>query len=150
MKKEVLVSISGLQYEIDKDEAVEVISPGQYYYRDGKHYITYDEILEDMEGVSNCILKISEKQIDIIKKGVNNVHMIFEVNAKNTTLYETPYGDLQIGIYTTLIDIKEEEDKIIIEINYSLDINYSKVSDCQITLKITSKKSIQDTAEMKK
>lgn len=142
MKKNVLVSISGLQYEIDKDEAVEVISAGDYYFRNGKHYVLYEESLEDIEGTSKCTIKIAEKQIDIIKNGANNVHMVFEENKKNSTLYNTPYGDLQVGIYTTLIKVTEEEDRIVVDIEYSLDINYAHVSDCQIQLKITSKKQI--------
>lgn len=141
MKKDVLVSISGLQYEIDKEEAVEVISVGKYYNRNGKHFILYDEILEDMEGITNCTLKIAEHQVDIMKRGASNVHMIFEENTKNTTYYQTPYGELQVGIYTTQIKITEEKDKILVYINYGLDINYAFISDCQIQLKISSKKA---------
>ncbi len=140
MKKDILVSISGLQYEMDKNDTVEVISVGKYYNRNGKHYVVYDEILENMDGISNCTIKIAEKQIDIIKRGANNVHMVFEENTKNTTYYQTPYGDLLVGIYTTLIKVTEEEDKITAEINYGLDINYSFISDCQIQLKISSRK----------
>lgn len=140
MKKDVLVSISGLQFEIDKEEAVEVISVGEYYNRNGKHYILYDEILEEVEGITNCTLKISDKQVSIQKKGANNVHMIFEANRKNITYYNTPFGDLQIGINTTSIKVTEEEDQILVTINYELDINYSHVSDCEIQVKITSRK----------
>lgn len=141
MKKDVLVSISGLQFEIDKEEAVEVISVGEYYNRNGKHYILYDEILEEVEGITNCILKISDKQVSIQKKGANNVHMVFEVNRKNITYYNTPFGDLQIGINTTSIKVTEEAEQIIVNIKYELDINYSHVSDCEIQVKITSRKS---------
>lgn len=140
MKKDVLVSISGLQYEIDKDEAVEVISAGKYYKRDEKHYVLYEEMLEDITGTTNCTIEISGKKLDIIKRGINNVHMIFEENTKNTTFYHTPYGDLLVGIYTKLMKVKEEEDKLTVDVEYSLDINYSHVSDCQIQIKITSKK----------
>lgn len=140
MKKNVLVAISGLQYEIDKDEAVEVISPGTYYKRGDKLYILYEELLEDIADKTKCTLEISNDKIDIIKRGANNVHMVFERNKKNTTLYQTPYGDLLIGIYTTLIKITEEEDRLIADVEYSLDINYAHVSDCQIQIKITSKK----------
>jgi len=140
MKKHVLVSISGLQYEIDKDEAVEVISVGEYYNKNGKHYVLYEEILEEVAGVTNCTIKITDSQIDIIKRGANNVHMVFETNKKNTTYYQTPFGELQIGIYTNQIEVHEEEDKIVADINYGLDINYSFVSDCQIQIKLTSKK----------
>jgi uncharacterized beta-barrel protein YwiB (DUF1934 family) len=140
MKKDVLVSISGLQYEIDKDEAIEVISVGEYYNRNGKHYVMYEEMLDNTEELSNCTIKITDKQIDIIKRGASNVHMIFEENKKNTTYYQTPFGDLEVGIYTSHILVSEEEDRLIVDINYVLDINYSFVSDCQIQLKITSKK----------
>jgi len=142
MKKDVLVSISGLQYEIDKDEAVEVISSGEYYNRNGKHYILYEELLEGIEGTTSCTMKISDKQLDIIKRGANNVHMIFEENQKNMTFYHTPFGDLQVGIYTTLIKVTEEENMITADIEYGLDINYAHVSDCQIKVKITSKKQM--------
>jgi uncharacterized beta-barrel protein YwiB (DUF1934 family) len=140
MKKDVLVSISGLQYEIDKDEAVEVISVGEYFNKNDKHYILYDEILEDYEGTTNCTIKMLDKQIDIIKRGATNVHMIFEENKKNTTFYYTPYGDLQVGIFTNKITITEEENQIIADINYGLDINCQFVSECQIQIKVTSKK----------
>lgn len=140
MKKDVLLSIAGLQYEFDKEDAVEVISIGEYYNKDGKHYVKYEEIMEEVEGVTNCTLKATDHQIDILKRGANNVHMVFEVNKKNMTYYQTPFGDLQIGIFTKSIGIVEEEDKILIEINYELDINYSFVSDCKIQIKITPRK----------
>lgn len=137
MKKEVLISISGLQYEIDKDEAVEVISVGDYYYRNDKHYIVYDEIIEDVEGTASCTMKLNKHQVDIIKRGSSNVHMVFEEGIKNATFYQTPFGELQVGILTNKINLIEEEDKIIAEINYALDINYAHVSDCEIKIKIT-------------
>ncbi|MFU0827805.1 MAG: DUF1934 domain-containing protein [Lachnoclostridium sp.] len=142
MNKEVLVSISGLQYEINKEDAVEVISKGQYCFRNGKHFVVYDEILEGMDEVTNCTIKITKNQVDIIKRGANNVHMIFEENKKNTTCYQTPYGELQVGIYTSGITVTEEEDFIKVEISYGLDINYSFISDCQIIIKISSKKTM--------
>jgi len=137
MKQEVLISISGLQFEIDKDEAVEVVSIGDYYYKNNKHYIIYDEIAEDVDGVTSCTMKINESQVDIIKRGSSNVHMVFEEGLKNATFYQTPFGELQVGIFTNKIEVTEEENKILVKINYALDINYSHVSDCEIQIKIT-------------
>ena len=40
MTKEVLVSISGLQMAPDEQsDSVEVIAPGEYYYRNNKHFV---------------------------------------------------------------------------------------------------------------
>lgn len=140
MTKDVLVSVSGLQFEIDQDEPIEVITGGEYYSKNGKHYIIYDEIIEGYEGITKNTIKVAENQINIMKKGVSNVHMIFEEKKKNMTYYNTPFGDLLIGINTTFINVEEKENELFIKIDYALEVNYSHISDCAITIKVTSKK----------
>ena len=140
MTKEVLVSIAGLQYEQEGEEAIELISAGEYYFRNGKHYVIYEELLEEQEGGATatvkCTLKLSEKQVEVIKKGPTAVHMIFELDQNHMTYYSTPYGDLMIGITTNSIQMKENENTMEIEINYGLDMNFQFVSDCKLTIKI--------------
>lgn len=138
MTKEVLVSISGLQFEVDEDEAVEVITAGEYYLKQGKHYILYEE-LQPGEGSTKNTIKINEDQVDILKRGVSNVHMVFQEGQQNMTYYNTPYGNLLIKINTTKIILKEEEDTLLVTVEYGLDVNYTHVSDCIIQIKITSK-----------
>lgn len=142
MTKDVLVLISGLQFEINEDEAIEVISAGEYYFRNEKHFIQYDEVSSEengLGGITKNILKISEGQVEILKKGSSNVHMIFQENKKNMTYYNTPYGNLLVGIYTTSIKNTILEDKIVTKIQYSLEVNYTHVSECKITMQILSK-----------
>ena len=142
MNKKVLVSISGLQTEIGDDEAVEVISPGEYHERDGRHYILYEEIHEEGErenGISKNLLKISPDYIELTKKGYANVNMIFEKDKKTMTYYQTPFGNLLIGLYTTNISVVEEKEEMIATIDYSLDINYDYVSDCNIKIKVSNR-----------
>lgn len=140
MNKDVLISITGLQYEIDAEEPVEVICVGEYYKRNEKHYLRYDEIPEDHEGVTSCTMKIWNNQVDLMKRGATNVHMTFEEGQKSTTMYHTPFGDMQVGILTNKVELKEEEDNITIEIHYGLDINFSHISECTIKIKVTQRK----------
>lgn len=142
MVKEVLVSISGLQYEIAEDIPVELVSAGEYYYRNGKHYVLYDEIEESQEGshsLTRNTIKIMGSQIEIVKKGMNHVHMVFEEGKHNMAYYSTPFGNLLIGIHTTKIRITQEQDIMRILIEYGLDVNYTHVSDCVIEIKIASR-----------
>ncbi|ROR25751.1 uncharacterized beta-barrel protein YwiB (DUF1934 family) [Mobilisporobacter senegalensis] len=140
MTKDVLVSISGLQFEIDEDEAVEVITAGEYFNRNGKHFVLFEELSEEDRGVTKNTIKISDKQVDIMKKGVNNVHMVFEENKQNMTYYNTPFGDLMIQINTTSLSVKEEENEMLVQIKYDLNVNYSYVSECLIQIKVKSKR----------
>ena len=49
MTKEVLISISGVQFMDQEGQDVEMITKGTYYEKNGKHYILYDEVLEGEE-----------------------------------------------------------------------------------------------------
>lgn len=142
MTKDVLLTIRGLQFATGEDgpeEPVEVITPGDYYKKNDKHYVIYDEVMEGFEGTNRNIIKIGEDSFEITKKGIVNVHMIFEKNKKNMTYYHTPYGDLLIGIDAKKIQVKEMEENIDINVNYDLDVNYEFLANCNIMVNIKSK-----------
>ena len=109
MDKEVLIHVRGLQ-TIDADgdqEPVEIVVPGQYYFRNGSHYLRYEEILEDFAEPTINYIKISPKGMEVRKKGVVNVHMVFEQGKKNMTYYTTPYGTIEMGIAATNMNLEE-------------------------------------------
>lgn len=139
MTKDVLVTISGLQFMDDDSDSVELITSGSYYKRNGKHYILYDEVQEGFEGVTKNTVKIAQDMMDITKKGVTNVHMMFEKNKKNVTYYYTPFGSLLVGIDARNVDVVETEDNISVKVNYNLEVNYEHLADCAITMNIRSK-----------
>lgn len=140
MTKEVLVSISGLQFAEELDnESVEVITSGDYYKKNGKHYIIYDEVMEGVEGTTKNIIKLGEQYMDITKRGATNAHMMFEKNKKNVTYYYTPYGSILVGIDAKKIEIAETESDINVNVDYALEMNYEHMADCSITMKIKSK-----------
>ena len=139
MTKDVLVTISGLQFMDDDSDSVELITSGSYYKRNGKHYILYDEVQEGFEGVTKNTVKIAQDMMDITKKGVTNVHMMFEKNKKNVTYYYTPFGSLLVGLDARNVDVVETEDNISVKVNYNLEVNYEHLADCAITMNIRSK-----------
>lgn len=139
MTRDVLISISGMQIAEDDSNSVEMITAGDYFLKNGKHYILYDEIQEDTGGVTKNTIKIHQSGLDIIKRGSSSVHMTFEKDKKNMSCYATPIGELMIGINTKDIQIHEEEDSLKVRVAYSLDINYQHVSECNIVLDIHSK-----------
>ena len=121
MTKDVLVSVKGLQTDQFQDNTeLETLTPGEYYERNGSHYVLYEETDEGAMGTTKNMLKFRENHLELIKKGLINVHMIFEQNKKNMANYTTPFGDLLIGIEAEQILIKEEEKRIQIQVDYAL------------------------------
>lgn len=140
MTKEVLIKIRGLQFAGEEDnDAIEVITSGNYYKKNGKHYVLYDEVLEGSTEVAKNVIKLWDDSMEVTKKGPGTVHMIFEKDKKNLSYYTTPYGSLLIGIDTKNIQISETQQDINVEVQYGLEINYEHTADCKITVNVKSK-----------
>ena len=147
MTKDVLLSISGLHYKVsgnaddyednEENEPIEMITPAAYYLKNGKHYVLYDELVEGVPGVIKNKVRITgEEKLEIIKSGLTNTHMIFEKDKIHMTEYETPYGELMMGVHTKEMRVDVQESLIEVRVNYALDINSEPVADCNISLNI--------------
>ena len=142
MTKDVLVSISGLHMaaegmEGNEDEPIEVLSAGTYYFKNGKHYVLFEEVAEGISGVTKTQIKWQDTEfLEVSKKGLSNVHMIFEKNKKNRCYYETPVGQLNLGVFMTGMKVDEQEEHIHIRADYSLDVNYEPLADCTIRIQV--------------
>lgn len=140
MTKEVLITIRGLQAGPETDgEPIEMITTGEYFYKNNKHYILYDEVMEGETQTTKNRIKISDGKMELTKNGVVNVHMVFEENVKNITHYYTPYGSLTMGIDGKKVDIKETENEIDISVEYGLEMNQEFVADCNISMNVRAK-----------
>lgn len=140
MTEEVLLSIKGMQVvEQSQEEPVEVFTSANYMQKDGKHYIRYEEVMEGMDGRIQNLIKVNEHGMEVTKKGITNVHMVFEQNKKNMTYYDTPFGNLLVGISATNIDVRTEDDRIDVKVDYALEVNYEHLADCCIDINIRSK-----------
>lgn len=141
MTKDVLITISGSQITDGENSDVEMITAGTYYLKNGKHYVTYEEVMEGYGGVVKNTIKIQPDSMDIIKTGQTNVHMTFEKHKKRLTCYATPIGGLMVGLDTKNISVDEKEDSLMVKVEYSLDINYQHISECSIMVDIQSRSS---------
>lgn len=145
MKKDVLISISGIHYglteEIENEDPIEIITPATYYLRNGKHYIVYDEMVEGMTGVIKNTVKITgDSKFEMIKSGLTSSRMVFEKGKMNMTNYQTPYGEMLVGILTRDMKVAVEEEHIGVNIFYALDVNGEPLSDCRIQVNVRSLK----------
>ena len=143
MTKEVLLTISGLHLDVFSNEPdeenvpIELITPATYYLKNGKHYVLYDELVEGMLGsIKNTIKITGDSKLEMRKSGIANTNMVFEKEKINVTQYDTPYGEMMLGVYTKDMKVDVTEDNIDVSIAYALDVNSEKVADCNIVMNI--------------
>ena len=135
MKKNVVITVRGLQPEVDADEPVEVISAGTYMRKDDTHYLSYEEADEDGKITKNRI-KITDSSIEMTKQGGITTQMMFRLGEKQYACYETPFGELTLGITTKSLSVREEEGVLFTGLVYGLEINGAYVSDCQLDIDV--------------
>lgn len=140
MKKDVLVIVTGMQISMDNPdgEEIEIITPGQYFEKNGKKYITYKETeISGSEGTTDTI-KIEDNKVTVMRHGTNSSHMIFQLGKKHMTHYNTPFGTLLLGMTTTSIHINMKEERGDIEVKYNLEVNHVLMGSNTLYIKIAS------------
>ena len=135
MKKNVVITVRGLQPEVDANEPIEVISAGTYMRKENTHYLSYEEADED-GNITNNRIKITDTSVEMVKKGAVTTQMIFLLGEKQYACYATPFGDLTLGITTKKISVKEDGESLITNLRYGLEINGEHVSDCQLDVEV--------------
>lgn len=143
MTKEVMVTISGLQMAGEDEDAIELVHIGEYYYRNGVHYILFDELLEGISIPVKNRIKIKDRCLEVRKKGPVTAHMVFEEGRSQSSTYAIPYGSFLIETYTTSVQIHEEEERLEATAAYRLDINGAHCSDCDIRVVIQPRKTFR-------
>lgn len=140
MKQEVKVTISGTQGQSSQEEKVEVVSVGQMYEEDGFTCITYDEVVSEEENglvqVVKNLLKINEDQVEVIKKGPAESHMVFVPDQTTYTYYSTPVGELEVSIHTQCIEKNPRKKGFELKLRYGLEMNQTFISSCSVDIKV--------------
>ena len=135
-----MISIRGIQFDNGQDgEKIESIQKGEYYLKNDTHYIMFEEIIEGMDDPVKSMIKFKKGEMHLHKKGPINVIMDFLENKKTLTDYRTPFGSIVIGIEAIKVDFTEEEKRIVVDVEYAMDVNYEHLADCNIKIDIRSK-----------
>ncbi len=141
MTKDVLIRIVGLQSlgSSGSQEPIELVIGGEYYFRNGSHYLKYEETVEGFDQTTINYIKINPKGVEVRKKGLINVHMVFEKEKKNVTYYTTPFGNIEMGISAARVNFQEGIDHLGLRVDYVLEMNGEYVADCFLTVEAQSK-----------
>ena len=135
--QEVLVKISALHgADSPQGGPMELVTKGTYFQKNGKHYITYDEMLSDEKKITKNLVKISDDSVEITKKGEVSVNMLFEKDKKNLSFYELPFGNMLIGVQAEKLEFRQSEDGLLVDMDYELEIDEKYVSQCQMKMEI--------------
>lgn len=141
MEKDVLITVKGMQKAGEESDNQSITCQGVYHMKNMKHYISYEEDLED--GKKKTVIKLIDDEnapcVDVITTGAVETHMVFEKNRKKLSPYNTPYGTFLLEFLTKDIAVFVSEESIIASIKYSISMEGKLLSENAMDIKVESK-----------
>ena len=144
MTTEVLIHIKTQQILKDRaadetDDVIELMVSGEYSFRNGTHYLLYEETMEGFTEPTKNLVKVRSNYMEVRKKGTVNVTMTFETGKKHTALYKTPFGILEMEFDTSKVRVDGVGKCMEICAEYVLGMNNSPISECKMQMRIAAK-----------
>lgn len=137
MKKDVFISIKGVQQVDDQQDITELFTQGLFYKKDNSFYITYDETeTTGFEGSKTMLRIEGSNKVTLMRSGSVKSHLIMESGSRNIGHYGTLDGDMMIGVYTKEISNNITENGGDLYFHYSLDINSTLISENEVFVKV--------------
>ena len=126
MEKDVVISIKGMQQYVDSDpDTIELVTAGRLH-REGESYtLSYQESeLTGLDGTLTTI-QVEGEQVTLMRVGEFNAQMVFQEGRRHMSMYNTPYGAIEIGINTShlMTDLHDRGGDI--EIDYAIEVDHA-------------------------
>ena len=124
MKKDVIITIKGLQNFEDVDsDSVELVTSGRFYQKGGNYYVSYKESELTGLGDTTTTMKIEDKKVTVMRFGETQTHMVFEEGQKHISYYDMGFGGFTIGVSTRSIDNGLTDAGGKMKIDYAMEVN---------------------------
>lgn len=128
MEKNVIISIQGMQsYEGAGEDAVELVTEGRLLDcgDDGLSLSYQESELTGMEGTLTTFQVEKSGRVTLLRMGEFNSQMVFEEGRRHLSLYQTPYGDLSIGVLANKVRNTLGMSGGDLEIDYAIEIDHA-------------------------
>jgi uncharacterized beta-barrel protein YwiB (DUF1934 family) len=148
MRKQAIISLISKQKENEND-IIEVVTPGKFYKKEQEYYVVYEETeISGMEGTTTT-LKINKDKLTLLRKGTTNTKMIFEEDYRDTILYSTPHGVLELLVDTKQIQIDINDMGGEVKVNYDMSIAGQNPLTTQLEVSIKSQQEEWEKGQCK-
>lgn len=137
MKKEVYISIKGVQVVDNTPDVTELFTQGSFYKKNDCYYIAYDETKTTGYDNSKTVLRIDgTKKVTLLRSGNTKSHLIIENGQRNVGHYGTTEGDMMIGVYAKEITNSLTDDGGDVYFRYDLDVNATLISENEVFVNV--------------
>ncbi len=137
MEKDVLISLTSIQWQDSEKNETSLLTKAKYTNGGGWSVFSYEDTEATGFDGSVTTIKVNDEgsSASITRVGTANSVLSLEAGRKHFCQYGTPYGVMQIGVYTHAIANTLDKDGRLY-LKYTLDLNSSYLSDNEIIMTV--------------
>ena len=121
MKKKAVISLKSFN-DLDEDDIIEVVTPGEFLVTEDGFKAIYEETeLSGMSGTTTTLTMLNDKLV-LEREGNVSAKMDFKKGETSISLYNTPYGVLDLQIHTEDLKVDVNENGGDITAKYSMEL----------------------------
>lgn len=121
MKKKAVISLKSFN-DLDEDDIIEVVTPGEFLITEDGFKAIYEETeLSGMSGTTTTLTMLNDKLV-LEREGNVTAKMDFKKGETSISLYNTPYGVLDLQIHTEDLKVDVNENGGDITAKYSMEL----------------------------
>ena len=77
MTKEVLLTLQGLQFDQreENSDKIETVTVGDYYKKNDRHYVVYEEVTEGFDRATKNRLKFGGQMVELTRHEIGRAHV---------------------------------------------------------------------------
>lgn len=129
MMKDVIINIKGRQGIGDELDTIELTTDGRFGVKNGSYYMTYDEsAMLGLENVKTSLYIKPGNSVILQRSGDVESRLVVEEGKRSTCYYNTPQGELLIGIFGESVKTELNSHGGKIHMKYTIDSNLNLIS----------------------
>lgn len=141
LKDDYDINIIGRQAYEEETGEITLNTTGSYTQRGGTRFIAYKEYDTDDPKVSyTSVLKVEPGKVTMMRAG-STTRLILEEGRRHLCLYDTGYGPLTVGVFTSELHDALKQKGGSLRIKYTLDIDSNLSSKNEIHVKVRPRKA---------
>ena len=130
MTKDVIISIRGMQaYDGADKDSIELMTEGTLSREEDGWTLSYVESeLTGLEGTTTTI-QVEGERVSLQRTGAVTSQMVFEEKRQHLSLYDTPYGAMELSVAARRVRYDLSETGGEIEVTYRIELDHAMAGE---------------------
>lgn len=140
--KKAIIKITDRHIQDGEEYEAELTTSGEFEITENGCKVVYTETDEELENCVTTLDVVGSEKISMTRAGKYNTEMVIEKDRRHSCFYQTPYGELMMGIFAKKVVNEMTENGGTLNFSYTIDFNNTPASENELTVSVLLKEEV--------